>query len=110
MHGYTNIKSNLDYSTQFVQIYARTSDCSGDTEIVVRCPPTIFSATLHAIHVCAIPFVFTTSALKTLNTVVVLDVIHNTQQQSSAMQSGDHDGRKHFSPFFKFHFSCFRKQ
>jgi len=61
-----NDPGNVDYSTQYVQIYARTSDCSGDTEKVVRCPPTYFllSTMLHA--TCAIPFVFTPSALTTL--------------------------------------------
>lgn len=37
-----NDPDNLDYSTQFEHIYARTSDCSGDIEKVVRCPPTYF--------------------------------------------------------------------
>jgi hypothetical protein len=65
---------------------------------------------LHAIY--ANPFVFTPSALKTLNTVVVRDVIHDTQQQqqqSSAMQSGDHDGRIRFSPFFNISLQLFQK-
>jgi len=45
-----NDPGNLDCSTQFVQIYASTSDCSGDTEKVIRCPPTYFLPcyTLHA--------------------------------------------------------------
>jgi hypothetical protein len=40
---------------------------------------------------------------------VVRNVIHNTQQQPSAMQSGDHDGRIHFSPFCNVSLQLFQK-
>jgi len=93
------------------ELYDDARTCQRQIEKVVRRPPTYFLQCymLHAI--CANPFVFTPSALKTLNTVVVRHVIHNTQQQqqSSAMQSGDHDGRIRFSPFFNVSLQLFQK-